>query len=352
MNNFQKRLEIISPEAVALIARVDELRGQWTGGATLNPVVLDRLQKSSLLTSTGASTRIEGSRLSDQEVEKVMKNLTVTRMAERDVQEARGYYETLNFVYENYTELPLTESTIFYLHAQLLQYSSKDTRHKGQYKHLENQVEMRDETGNLIEVVFETTPVYLTPKAMNELLQSVTAALASNTQHRLPVIANFIVEFLKIHPFLDGNGRLSRILTNMLLLQAGYAYIPYVSLERLVEARKGDYYVALRRSQGTFGTKSESIADWLQYFLEVLNQQAMQATSLLEISTLEIDLSPAQQKVWEIFADDEVITPKQIMTMTGVPRGTVGQALEKLLQLKMIERMGLGSSTRYKKLNK
>ena len=349
MNNFQKRLEIISPEAIALIARVDELRGQWTGGATLNPVVLGRLQKSSLLTSAGASTRIEGSRLSDQEVETVMKNLTVTRMAERDVQEVRGYYETLNFVYDNYTELPLTENTVLYLHAQLLQYSLKDNRHKGQYKHLENQVEMRDEIGNLIEVVFKTTPAYLTPKAMNELLQSVTAALASNTQHRLPVIANFVVDFLKIHPFLDGNGRLSRILTNMLLLQAGYAYVPYVSLERLVEVRKGDYYVALRRSQSTFDTKSESIADWLQFFLKVLNQQALLATGLLERSNLEINLSPSQQKVWEVFAEGVVITPKLIMSRTGVPRGTVGQALEKLLQLKMVERIGLGRSTRYRR---
>lgn len=350
MHNFQKRLETIPAAATSLIGRIDELRGEWTGGATLNPVVLDRLQRSSLLTSAGASTRIEGSKLSDQAVEKVMKNLTVTRMAERDVQEVRGYYETLNFVYNNYTELPLTENTILYLHTQLLQYSDKDVRHKGQYKQLENRVEMRDEVGNLIEVVFETTPAYLTPKAMNELFQGVTAGLNSNGQHCLPVIANFIVDFLKIHPFLDGNGRLSRILTNMLLLQAGYTYIPYVSLERLIEARKGDYYVALRRSQATFGQKAESIADWLQYFLEVLEQQAVQATSLLERSSLELHLSSAQQKVWGVFVDNKPISPKTIMSLTSVPRGTLAQALEKLLQLKMIERIGLGRSTRYRKL--
>ncbi len=349
MDSFQKRLEIITPAAVSLIAQIDELRGEWTGGATLNPVVLDRLQKSSLVTSAGASTRIEGSKLSDQEVEKVMKNLTMTRMAERDVQEVRGYYETLSFVYENYRELPLSENTILYLHAQLLQYSTKDSRHKGQYKHLENRVEMRDGLGNLIEVVFETTPAYLTPKAMNELMQSVTIAL-NGSVHRLPTIANFIVDFLKIHPFLDGNGRLSRILTNMLLLQAGYSYVPYTSLERLIEARKADYYVALRRSQATFGKKSESIADWLQYFLELLEQQALQATGLLERSGLELHLSQAQQKVWEVFVDDQPIAPKLIISRTGVPRGTLAQAIEKLLQLKMIERIGLGAATRYRKL--
>lgn len=350
MNNFQKRIENIPPAIVSLIARIDEHRGEWTGGATLNTVVLGRLQKSSLLTSAGASTRIEGSKLSDQEVEKVMKNLTMTRMAQRDVQEVRGYYETLSLVYENYAELPLNESTILYLHAQLSQYSDKDTRHKGQYKHLENRVEMRDEVGSLIEVVFETTPAYLTPKAMNELMQSVTVALNSNAQHRLLVIANFVVDFLKIHPFLDGNGRLSRILTNMLLLQAGYTYIPYISLERLIEARKGDYYVALRRSQATFGTSSEFITDWLQYFLEVLEQQAVQATNLLERSSLELHLSLAQQKVLEVFVDDEAISPKFIMSKTNVPRGTLAQATEKLMQLKLIERIGLGRSTRYRKL--
>ena len=135
----------------------------------------------------------------------------------------------------------------------------------------------------------------------------------------------------------------------MLLLQSGYTYIPYVSLERLVETRKGDYYVALRRSQSTFGTKSESIVDWLQYFLEVLNQQALLTTGLLERSNLEMDLSPSQQKVWEVFIDDNAVAPKQIMSQSGVPRGTVAQALEKLMQLKMVERMGLGRSTRYRR---
>lgn len=350
MNNFKKRLEITSPVLVSLVARVDELRGEWTGGATLNPIVLDRLQKSSLITSAGASTRIEGSKLSDPEVEKIMKNLTVTRMAERDVQEVRGYYETLNFVYDNYTDLPLTENTILYLHTQLLQYSDKDTYHRGKYKHQENHVEMLDETGKLIEILFETTPALLTPKVMNELIQNTNDSLDNKTQHRLLVIANFVVEFLKIHPFIDGNGRLSRILTNMLLLQAGYTYIPYVSLERLVEASKGDYYVALRRSQATFGTNSESITDWALYFLEILKQQALQSTDLLKRSNLELDLSSAQQKVWEVFSNNEPVSPKAIMSQSGVPRGTLAQAIEKLLQLKMIERIGLGRSTRYRKL--
>jgi Fic family protein len=137
----------------------------------------------------------------------------------------------------------------------------------------------------------------------------------------------------------------------MLLLQAGYAYVPYVSLERLIEARKGDYYVALRRSQATFGTKSESISGWLQYFLEVLSEQALQATGLLERSALELHLSPGQQKVWEIFDGGQEITPKDIMSRTGVPRGTLAQAIERLLQLKMIERIGLGRTTRYKKID-
>jgi Fic family protein len=350
MNNFKKRLEITSPVLVSLVARVDELRGEWTGGATLNPIVLDRLQKTSLITSSGASTRIEGSKLSDPEVEKIMKSLTVTRMAERDVQEVRGYYETLNFVYDNYANLPLTENTILYLHTQLLQYSDKDAYHGGKYKHQENQVEMQDETGKLIEILFETTPAFLTPKVMNELIQNTNDSLGGKTQHRLLVIANFVVEFLKIHPFIDGNGRLSRILTNMLLLQAGYTYIPYISLERLIETSKSDYYIALRRSQATFGTNSESITDWALYFLEILEQQALQATSLLKRSNLEPDLSPAQQKVWEVFLSNEVVSPKAIISLTGVPRGTLAQAVEKLLQLKMIERIGLGRSTRYRKL--
>ncbi len=351
MNNFQKRLQVISPATILLIAKIDELKGEWKGGATLNTDVLDRLQKSSLVTSAGASTRIEGSRLSDVEVEKVMKNLTMTRMAERDVQEVRGYYETLSFVYDNYEQMPLTENTILYLHSQLLQYSDKDVRHKGQYKHVENQVEMHDAQGNLIEVVFKTTPAYLTPKEMSELIKCVSGALEGKKHHGLLIISNFIVDFLKIHPFQDGNGRMSRILTNMLLLQAGYSYVPYVALERIIEIHKADYYIALRRSQATFGTQNESIQEWTTYFLESLEEQAVSATKLLERSNLILHLSPSHKKVWDIFQKDtHDLTPKIIMELTGVPRGTLEQAINKLLQLKLIERVGLGRSTKYRKI--
>ena len=271
-------------------------------------------------------------------------------MADRDAQEARGYYEVLQTVFESYTDISFSESSIFHLHNQLLKYSEKDDRHKGHYKNLENNVEMRDRSGKLLSVLFDTTPAYLTPKEMQELIAWTQNALQAKENHPLVVIGAFIVGFLKIHPFVDGNGRLSRVLTNLLLLQAGYAYTPYVSHEKLVEDSKGDYYVALRRSQKTFGTQSESIAPWIEYFLSISLEQAEHAMKLLTAEDIETLLSPQQLKVWGYLGEVQEATPGQIAERTGVARPTVSQALSRLMEMNRVERIGRGSTTRYRKL--
>jgi Fic family protein len=185
---------------------------------------------------------------------------------------------------------------------------------------------------------------------MQELITWTQNALQTKEQHPLIVIAAFVVGFLKIHPFLDGNGRMSRVLTNLLLLQAGYAYMPYVSHEKLVEDSKGEYYIALRRSQTTFGTKSESITPWVEYFLRVSLEQAQRAMKLLTAENIETLLSPQQLKVWSYLGEVEETTPGQIAEHTGVARPTVSQALSRLLEMNRVERIGRGSTTRYRKM--
>jgi Fic family protein len=350
MDNLKQRILQLPKSAYLLVAQIDGLNGQWTGGLNVSPQMLGRLRRSVLATSTGASTRIEGAQLSDGEVESLMRGLTAQKMADRDAQEVRGYYELLQTIFDGYAEIKLTESTILHLHNQLLRYSDKDERHKGQYKHFENRVEMKDQSGKVLSVLFETTPAYLTPKAMQELIAWADEAFRSNQNHPLIVISGFIVEFLKIHPFLDGNGRMSRILTNLLLLRAGYAYTPYVSQEKLIEASKAEYYIALRKSQTTFDTTTESIAAWTEYFLGVLLEQAKQAVALLTAEDVEKLLSPQQLKVWVFLGSNKEATPGQISEATGVARSTVSQALDRLLEMKKIERIGRGSTTRYKKL--
>lgn len=350
MADLNKRILQLPQSAYLLVSQIDELKGRWVGGVNLSPQILSRLQRSVLVTSTGASTRIEGSKLSDEEVEKLIRGLTMQKLKDRDAQEVSGYYEVLLAVFDNYADMPFSESTILHLHSQLLKYSEKDERHKGRYKNFENKVEMRDPGGNVLGVLFDTTPAYLTPKAMQECIAWAHGSLESKKNHPLIIIAGFIVEFLKIHPFLDGNGRLSRVLTNLLLLQAGYDYVPYVSHEKLIEDSKTDYYVALRKSQTTFGTESETIAPWAEYFLGVLLEQAIRANKLLSAEDIESLLSPQQLKVWDYLGKVTQATPGQISEHTSVARPTVSQALNRLMQMKRVERIGMGSTTRYRKL--
>jgi Fic family protein len=349
MTSFDSRLSNMPAELWHRIAQIDEVKGQWHGGAGLGQQVLGRLKRSVLATSTGASTRIEGARLSDEEVERLMRGLSTQKLTDRDAQEVQGYYEVLQLVFDSFSAIELSENQIKQLHALLLRYTTKDERHRGQYKTQENSVEMTDAAGQVLGVLFDTTPAYLTSKQMIELVDWTNSALASGERHPLTVIGNFIVEFLKIHPFLDGNGRLSRVLTNLLLLRAGYSYLPYVSHEHLVERRKTEYYLALRRSQTTFGTESETIQPWLEFFVDVCYQQALQAKGLLSAASIEQLLSPRQLLVWNFLGSVQEAAPGEIAAATGVPQPTVAQALDKLMALGHVERLGLGRATRYRR---
>ena len=197
--------------------------------------VLGRLKRSVLVTSTGASTRIEGARLSDEDIEKLMRGISIQKFADRDKQEVKGYYELLQNVFDAWKHIRFSENTIKHFHKELLKYVQKDRLHRGEYKKTENKVHMIDAEGKSVGILFDTTPAYLTPKEMQELVEAAQNAFKENKYPPLLIIGNFLVEFLKIHPFQDGNGRISRILTNLLLLHSGYQYMPYVSHEKLVE---------------------------------------------------------------------------------------------------------------------
>jgi Fic family protein len=332
----------------AKIAQIDELKGQWIGGARLSPQVLGRLKRSVLVTSTGASTRIEGARLSDEDIEKLMRGISLQRFPDRDRQEVQGYFELLNNVFDSWRSLRFSESLIKHFHKELLKYVEKDKQHRGEYKQSENQVLMVDAAGESVGVLFDTTPAWLTGKEMLELMEWTIDALQNMTHHSLLTIGNFLVQFLQIHPFQDGNGRLSRILTNLLMLRAGYAFMPYVSHEKIVEDNKPDYYLALRQSQKTFNTDEPTIVPWLDFFLDVTLTQAKEANTLLSTENIEKLLSPAQLKVWRYMQTRSEATPKELSEALDIPRSTIGQVLNRLLELKRIERLGLGRGTRYK----
>ncbi len=352
---FDYRIKVIDPHIVALLAAIDEVKGQFKAGLRMTPQAVTSLKKSVLITSAGASTRIEGAKLSDKQVEKVMRGLAVSKFADRDSQEVQGYLETLQNVFDNYEALPLRESLILSLHKELLKYSTKDEMQRGKYKMKENTVGILGPDGKVARIMFETTKAYLTPKEMQELVEWTAEALQENRFHPLLTIANFIVEFLKIHPFEDGNGRLARVLTNLLLLRAGYSFVQYVSHEQLVEKRKDEYYVALRKPQETFSAKGgkvdhETIAPWLNFFLSVIHEQATKVLTFLEEEKIEDTLSPKQYKVWSYVSSVGEASPSDIVRATHVVMPTVRQALDRLIEIGKIKRFGRGRGTRYVKV--
>ena len=350
-DKFSKRLDNIPAEIILKIAKIDELKGSWVTGAQLSPQVLGRLKRSVLITSTGASTRIEGVQLSDDDIEKVMRGINIQKFTDRDKQEVKGYYELLENIFNSWGSLKFNESSIKHFHKELLKYSDKDQGHLGDYKFGENKVIAYDHEGNEVGIIFNPTSPYLTPKEMVELVESTNLLLNEKKYHPLLIIANFLVEFLAIHPFQDGNGRISRVLTNLLLLQSGYLYMPYVSHEKLVEDNKTEYYLALRRSQKTFHTKDEDIFPWLNFFFAILLQQSESAIKLLSKENIEKLLSEKQLAVWKFFEHVEIAGTGEIVTGTNIPRPTVKQALGVLLKLKKIERIGQGRSAKYKKIS-
>jgi len=347
---FIRRLQNLPLEILTKIGRIDELKGQWIAGAKLSPQVLGRLKRTVLVTSTGASTRIEGARLSDEDVEKLMQGISVQKFRDRDKQEVKGYYELLQNVLDSWKSIKFSENTIKHFHKELLKYVEKDKLHRGEYKKKENKVEMINAAGERIGILFDTTPAYLTPKETQELIETTQNAFKERKIHSLLIIGNFLVEFLNIHPFQDGNGRLSRILANLLLLQAGYLYMSYVSHEKLIEDNKPNYYMALRKSQKTLKTKHSNIMPWLDFFLSIIIKQSEMAVDLLSKENIEKLLSVKQLAVWQYLQTVNEASPLEIAKKTKVARPTINQALERLMRLKKIERIGLGRSTRYRKI--
>jgi Fic family protein len=257
-------------KALGLIAEIDGYRGAWFVLEKTENRGLKELRKIATTQSIGSSTRIEGVTLLDSEIETLLKNLKITKMKTRDEQEIAGYYEVLELIYENYNSIPLSENYIKQLHQLLLTHSTKDSRHRGKYKVLSNQVTATYPDGRT-RVLFNTTEPAWVEVEMFDLLNWINLQFEEKRIHPLLIIALFIYEFLSIHPFEDGNGRLSRLLTTLCLLKRGYGFIQYISFENLIEERKKAYYESLMSGQRNRGKKNESAGKWILFFLENLN---------------------------------------------------------------------------------
>src|SRR3989338_3980920 len=350
---MNKRFEnhiYLTPEMVQKIARIDELKGLWHGSEKISPHILKQLKASVIITSTGASTRIEGSRMSDDEVARLIRGLKTKPPQGRDAEEVAGYADLLGRIFDNHKTFKFTEGQILQFHEILLHFSFKDQTHKGKYKSSDNVVVARNDADEEV-VLFRPTPPYLVKKEMDDVLLWTADTLDRKTIHPLLIIANFVFEFLAIHPFHDGNGRLSRALTNLLLLQAGYGYIPYVSLEEIVEDRKDAYYLSLRETQRHHKTEYEDTSAWINFLLETLLAQAEAARHLIERNEPEQILSEKQITVLRLFDDGKTLSPKDVSSiLQSAPLPTIKHALARLVKLHLLKRIGLGRATRYQKI--
>ena len=330
------------------IAHIDELKGVWRGSAKLNPHILKQLRQSVIITSTGASTRIEGSKMGDDEVARLIRGLKTKPPQGRDAEEVAGYADLLGRIFDNYKTFKFTEGQVLQFHEILLHFSSKDQTPKGKYKSSDTMVVARSNAGEEV-VLFRPPPPYLVKKEMDDVLVWTADAFDRKTIHPILIIANFIFEFLAIHPFHDGNGRLSRALTNLFLLQTGYAYIPYVSLEEIIEDRKDAYYLSLRETQRHHKTEHEDIGAWITFLLDALLAQAEAARHLIERDEPEQSLSERQIAVLRLFDEGATLSPREISSaLKDMPLPTIKQALSRLVKIELLKRIGLGRATRYR----
>jgi len=337
----------ITLEILNLIAKIDEFKGEWKAIGNLAPDRLHALKHVATIESIGSSTRIEGAKLTDQEIELLLSGLDKKSFGSRDEQEVAGYAKVMNVVFESYEEIPFTENYIRQLHKELLQYSSEDTRHRGEYKKMSNHVEAFDHNGKSLGVIFETASPFDTPKDMAALLTWTRMQLKEKELHPLLTISVFIVHFLAIHPFQDGNGRLSRVLTNLLLLKTGYLYVPYSSLESVIEKNKDNYYLALRRTQSSFKFEHPDYTPWLTFFLKTLDAQKEMLARKIERENVFTKLPRLSRHIIELVKDHGELSISEIESITGANRNTIKKKLAELVRDNHLSRQGQGKGTRY-----
>ncbi|WP_375620563.1 MULTISPECIES: Fic family protein [unclassified Bartonella] len=338
----------ITQELLALIAEIDEFKGAWRALGTLAPERLNALRHIATVESIGSSTRIEGSKLTDREIEQLLVNLEIKHFKSRDEQEVIGYAKVMETIFQSWSDISITENHIKQLHRDLLCNSEKDQRHRGEYKTLRNDVAAFNSQGKMVGIVFETATPFDTPYRMQELITWFNKTNELKDLHPLLTIGIFNVTFLAIHPFQDGNGRLSRILTTLLLLQKGYVYVPYSSLESIIENNKESYYLALNQTQKTIYTKTPNWEPWILFFLRALQKQKRQLEIKIESEKNALfSLSELALNILDYVRNHGRVTTRDMVREVGASPNTLKVTFTSLVEKGLLIRHGGGRSTWY-----
>lgn len=327
---------------LGIVSEIDRFDASWTSIEKKEQQSLKQLKNIATVRSVGASTRIEGSKMSNEEIKILLDKIAITKIEDRDTQEVVGYFEVLDLISENYTEIKITENSLKNLHNILLKYSEKDQWHKGNYKQHSNAVEATLPDGTK-QVIFQTTNAgYETVDAMRELIEWYNK---DNETHPLVKSAIFSYEFVSIHPFQDGNGRLSRLLATLLLLKNGYSWIQYVSFEHEIENQKNKYYLVLRKCQAK--RPNENVTEWINFFFSALQNIQIQLLKKLEIKGTQTRLSPREKSIIVFIENNAGCKSGIIAKKLDIPTPTVKRILTNLVNLNLIEKYGIGAGTNY-----
>jgi Fic family protein len=327
---------------INLISEIDRFDANWTAIERKEGQSLKELKSIATVRSVGASNRIEGNKMSDEEIEVLLKKIDITKLSDRDSQEVVGYFEVLDLISESYENVNLTENNIKSLHNSLMKYSAKDKWHKGNYKAHSNAVEASFPDGTR-QIIFQTTEAGL---ATEDAIRLLVEWYNSEAEvHSLIKIASFVYDFLSIHPFQDGNGRLSRLISTLLLLNNGYKWIEYVSFEHEIENRKNEYYQVLRSCQAQ--RPKEDITIWILFFLSCLSNIQKQLITKLNKNGMETKLTPKEKSIFTIIQNRPNIQSGEISDKLAIPLPTVKRILSELINKGIIEKQGAGRNVSY-----
>lgn len=328
-------------EVVNYLALIHEYKGKQSSYIQQRPQELERLVEIAKVQSTEASNSIEGIHTTETRLRQLMSERTMPR--NRDEKEIAGYRDALNIVHENFDYIPLTPNYILQLHKILLKHT--DSSFGGSFKNVQNYISATDEAGKRFTLFTPMAP-YETPEAMQGICDEYNHAIGEGTVDPLLIIPVFIHDFLCIHPFLDGNGRMSRLLTTLLLYRAGYEIGKYISLEAKIEKNKEAYYAALEKSQMGWYEQQDDPTAFVKYLLSTIIaayrdfDERMQIVSPTSLDTVR---NAIENKLGKF-------TKKEILELCpSLSASTVERHLKKLTAEGYISKHGAGKNTFYVK---
>ena len=338
----EKWTKLLTPDIVSLLTTIHEFKGEQTLFIEAKADTLTQLTEVAKVQSTEASNRIEGIYTSDDRLRALVRDKTRPRT--RNEQEIAGYRDVLNTIHESHDHIPLKPSIILQLHRDLYKFESYDIG--GKYKAGDNVISEEDAQGNKT-IRFQPMPAWETPEAMEELCRAFDKAAVEGRIDPLLLIPMFVLDFLCIHPFNDGNGRMSRLLTLLLLYRAGYIVGKYISIEKLIETTKEQYYDSLQQSSQGWHENENDYEPFTKYMLGVLAGAYRDFSSRVELLTTQGMSKP--DRVRALIKDSLVpVTKKEILEKCpDISQVTVQRALADLVESGEVLKMGGGRYTKY-----